>query len=173
MAPYRLKASVIVTSDRCARGEETDLSGTFLCERLLGEGFAVQQPIIVADDTRQIRGVLEAELESGSRLVITSGGTGLSPRDVTPDATSSFITTRLPGLEQLLMQQSLAQTPYAAFGRGQIGLTDNSPRALVVNIPGSMNAAQTLQQVLFPLLKHLYQELDQPQRPRGTYSDHL
>lgn len=172
MPGFPLQAAVIVTSDRCASGKETDISGTYLQAALTHHGFLCGAPRIVTDDFDKIQDAIRGCLSGGARLVITSGGTGASKRDVTPEAVASFIRTPLPGVQLLLMQASLAETPYAAFSRGNAGLTDTSPNVLIVSVPGSKNAAETAARTLFPLLKHLFTEIDQQRAPEGAYRDH-
>lgn len=172
MPRSHLQASVIVASDRCASGEEQDVSGVYLRGALTEYGFLCEAPRVVSDDYERIKGAIAQELAAGSRLIVTAGGTGVSPRDVTPEAATAFITTRLPGVEQLLLQASLAETPYAAFSRGVAGLTGAQPRALIVAVPGSKNAAVTAARTLFPLLDHLFAEMDRLVAPEGKYSDH-
>lgn len=130
------------------------------------------RPVVVPDDKSAIAEAIAQALADGARVVLTSGGTGLAPRDVTPEATRPFIATELPGVSQLLMERSLQETPFAAFGRGLAGLSATSPRALILNIPGSPKAANTTVATLFPLFKHMIEQLDQKERPTGAYVDH-
>lgn len=164
-------AAVITVSDRCFRKEAEDRSGPILVQAFAKLGWD-SQSAIVPDNQSAISDAIGNAVEGGARVVITSGGTGVSPRDVTPEATKEHLAMELPGVSQLLMEESLRETPFAAFGRGLAGLTGGSPRAFVINIPGSPKAANTTVRVLFPLFKHMIDQLDQSERPTGAYVDH-
>lgn len=164
--------AVITVSDRCSRGVEADLSGPHLRAALEERGFCGVLGKVVPDDIGEIYAAIRDALTAGARFIITTGGTGIGPRDVTPQATAPFIATPLPALEQFFTQESLKETHYAALSRGHMGLTATEPAALIVNIPGSLKAAKLAERALFPLLKHTFDQLDQDDRPEGTYADH-
>ncbi|WP_350257422.1 MogA/MoaB family molybdenum cofactor biosynthesis protein [Scrofimicrobium sp. R131] len=165
-----LAATVVVVSDRCYRGAETDRTGPKLVDGLRAAGLTCPDPVVVPDDLELIRGAATAALASGTRLLIAAGGTGVSPQDITPEAVVPLVVTPLPGLAQLLIQVSLEQTPYAALSRLVVGLTGE--RALLVAQPGSVNAAETTLHHLVPLLPHLFEQLDRTEAPTGGYVEH-
>lgn len=165
-----ISTSVIVVSDRCFRGEETDISGETARQELLAQGYAARSVMLVPDDPEAIREAIHLELAAGSRLILTSGGTGVSPRDHTPEATRPLIATELPALTHALMAKALLQTPLAALSRGLAGLTED--RALIVNAAGSPHAVTCALAVILPLLPHLFSQVQQDAPPAGGYIDH-
>jgi molybdopterin adenylyltransferase len=143
-------AIVITASDRCFAGEQTDLSGPAVAQILTESGAEVLEILIVPDE---IPALVAALRNSATRanLILTTGGTGLSPRDVTPEATALVCERSVPGLAELIRQNGLSQTPYAALSRGIAG---TSGQTLIINLPGSpAGAASSLQSVL-NLLPH-------------------
>ena len=147
-----MRAAVMTVSDRSFRGERPDASGPTL-KRLLGAaGAEVVEVVLVPDDERIIVSTLIrlADFERCD-LVVTTGGTGLSPRDVTPEATRHVIQRRLPGMEEAIRQESLRRTPYAMLSRGLAGVRG---RTLIVNLPGSPKAVAECVAVIVPVLDH-------------------
>lgn len=155
-----LSGAVIVVSDRCASGIEKDTSGAVLREALLACGVECGFPVVVPDEVPAIRGALIEALELGARLIFTTGGTGVGPRDVTPEATAPLVSKHLPGLAQLLISASLEQTVAAALSRGLVGLSEGPSPALIVNAPGSSRGAACYVETVLPLLSHLFAQLD-------------
>jgi len=148
--PSLPRATVITVSDGCAAGRRADLSGPLACRRLREAGFAVEPPVVVPDERAQIAAALR-QAAAASVLVVTSGGTGLAPRDVTPEATLDVIEKEAAGLAEHLRRLGSAETPLAALSRGRAGVVGG---CLVVNLPGSPRAVESSLAALFPLLGH-------------------
>lgn len=168
---------ILVISDRCFAGIEKDRSGRLLKEGLEGFGWDVQDVVVVPDEIPRIQDAIEAAVEGGCDLIVTSGSTGVSERDVAPEATADYIDVPLQGLSSLLMNRSLEQTAFAAFSRGLAGIHNGPNKTLIVNMPGSTKAAELFLGVVPPLLPHFYDQLgtlsqDQNRRDEGRYRDH-
>ncbi len=169
------KALVLVISDRCAAGTETDVSGPILRRGLEESGWQVGSPVIVPDEVPLVQRAMEEALRDGVSLVVTSGSTGVSTRDIAPEATTPLIDQRLTGLETLFLIESLKQTPYAAFSRGLAGIHHGDIKSLLINIPGSPKAASLFLDVVPPLLPHFYGTLGRAQEDPtegGGYREH-
>lgn len=133
-------AAVITVSDKGARGERVDTSGPALCALLAADGFEVVFHTIVPDEREEIEKVLRCCAdEQGIPLVLTTGGTGFSPRDVTPEATKAVIERETPGLPEVMRSESMKATPHGCLSRGVAGIRG---RTLIVNLPGSERAAR-------------------------------
>jgi molybdopterin adenylyltransferase len=140
---------VLTVSDRVSRGEAEDGSGALLEELLRGEGFDVERRV-VPDERDHIAAALR-ELASGARLVLTTGGTGVAPRDVTPEATREVLDREAPGIAEAIRADSIAKTPHGLLSRGVAGVAGS---ALVVNLPGSPGGCRDGFAVLKPALGH-------------------
>jgi cyclic pyranopterin monophosphate synthase len=157
-SPERPPEAVVVTcSNRSAAGEREDASGPALVERLRAAGFdVVSEPIVVPDDEMVIAALLERLANAGHRLILTTGGTGLTPTDVTPAATRRVIDREAPGLAELMRSVGIASTPMAALSRAVVGSRDAT---LVANLPGSPKGATESFDALLPVLRHALDQL--------------
>ena len=140
---------MLTVSDRVSRGEAEDGSGDLLEALLRAEGFEVQRRV-VPDEREHIVAALR-ELAAGARLVLTTGGTGVAPRDVTPEATLEVLDREAPGIAQALRADSIAKTPHGLLSRGVAGIVGST---LVVNLPGSTGGCRDGYAVLRPALEH-------------------
>ena len=130
-----MRAGVLTISDKASRGERVDTSGAAIAELLGTIGASIERTDVVPDEAPQISDTLRSWADSGELdLIITTGGTGLSPRDVTPEATADVIERPAPGLGELMRSEGLKHTPMAALSRGVAGVRG---RCLIVNLPGS------------------------------------
>jgi molybdopterin adenylyltransferase len=145
-----LRAGVLTVSDRVAAGERDDAGGDALAERLSGAGASLTGRRVVPDELPAVAGAIR-ELAEDADVVLTTGGTGLGPRDVTPEATRSVLDREAPGIAEALRHASLAVTPNAMLSRATAGLIG---RVLVVNLPGSPKAVVEEWAVLAPVLRH-------------------
>jgi molybdopterin adenylyltransferase len=147
-----IKAVVITVSDRCARGEQEDLSGTALVELLREAGAEVVAHEIVSDDLEPlIRKLSDLADLPDTNLIVTTGGTGFAPRDNTPEATLRVIEREAPGLSEAMRAESLKHTPMAMISRGVCGIRSGT---LIVNLPGSPKAVGESFAVIEPVLNH-------------------
>ncbi|GIW14029.1 MAG: molybdenum cofactor biosynthesis protein [Tepidiforma sp.] len=154
------RIAVLTVSDRGAAGEREDLGGPLIAELAAAAGHAVAARAIVPDELEQIAGQLRAWADGGvADVVITTGGTGLTPRDVTPEATRSVAEREVPGIAVALVANGLQYTPFAALTRG-VAVTRG--RTLIVNLPGNPKAVREGMEVLLPLLNHAAELLAGP-----------
>jgi molybdopterin adenylyltransferase len=144
-----MRAAVLTVSDGVARGEREDASGDLLVELLGAEGYEVVRRVVPDDRAEIVQALLE--LARGSRLVLTTGGTGLGPRDVTPEATGEVLDRPAPGIAEALRADATARTPHGLLSRGAAGTLGGT---LVVNLPGSTGGCRDGFEVLRPALGH-------------------
>jgi molybdenum cofactor synthesis domain-containing protein len=145
--------AVITVSDTCYRNEKKDLSGPALAAALESAGLEVRIREIVPDEVSTIRGVLQKYISDPSiQLIMTTGGTGFSPRDVTPEVTREMIERPALGIAELLRQSGAAQTPLSWTSRGEAGVAGDT---LIINLPGSTRAMAHSVETLKPLLFHV------------------
>ena len=144
-----MNAAVLTVSDRVSRGEAEDTSGDALAELLSSDGHAVARRV-VPDEADLIAAAI-SELAGAADVVLTTGGTGLTSRDVTPEATRSVLEREAPGIPEALRADSITKTPHGLLSRGVAGVVG---RALVVNLPGSTGGCRDGYAVLRPALDH-------------------
>lgn len=149
-------ARVITVSDRVSAGTMSDGSGPALVAALKHAGFEVTGPEVVPDSRDRITEVLVAAVSAGVDLIVTTGGTGLGPRDVTPQATAALIDFEVPGIGEEMRRAGSASTPLAALSRAMAGV---SGRTLIINVPGSVKGATESLDAALPLLAHAIQLL--------------
>jgi len=134
-----IRAVVLTISDSAARGEREDLSGPAVVSELENLKAEVIAAEIVPDERAEIASRLRHYADSGANLIVTTGGTGLAPRDVTPEATKDVIDREAPGLAELMRAESLKITPLAALSRAVCGMRG---KTLIINLPGSVRGAR-------------------------------
>ncbi|GAA4696169.1 molybdenum cofactor synthesis domain-containing protein [Promicromonospora umidemergens] len=157
------RVAVITVSDRCARGEAEDRSGPTAVALLREAGLTDVRNHLVPDGVESVRDVLRTALDDGARLVITTGGTGIAPRDLTPEGTRAVLDYEIPGIAEAVRQQGVAAgVPTAALSRGLAGLARaaDGARALVVNLPGSSGGVRDGLEVVLTLWPHVRTQLE-------------
>jgi molybdenum cofactor synthesis domain-containing protein len=157
-----IRFGILTLSDRSASGERADASGPVLAELIRAQGWSIAKQAILPDDESAIRATLIEWTDSGEvDVILTTGGTGFSPRDITPEATRAVIERDAPGLAEAMRTESLKKTPHAMLSRAVAGIRG---RVLIVNLPGSPKGALENLQTILPVLPHAVQLLmDDPE----------
>jgi molybdopterin adenylyltransferase len=147
----KYKAAVITVSDKGAAGEREDTSGAVVRDILEGAGIEVVRREIVPDEANVLSELMVALCDEGVDLIVTTGGTGVSPRDVTPEATLAVIEKEIPGMAEAMRAESLKVTPHAMISRAVCGLRVGT---LIINLPGSPRGARENLEVVMPAVPH-------------------
>ena len=148
---WQRRAAVLTVSDRSAAGEREDASGPLLAGLLEQKGWVVSERRVVPDDAAAVAAALIDLAGTGVPLILTTGGTGVAPRDVTPDATRSVADREVPGIAEALRAAGLGETPHAMLSRAMAVVRG---RTLIVNLPGSPRGAESGFRTLAPVLDH-------------------
>ncbi len=152
-----IRTAIITLSDKGSIGERIDESGLVIREMLSGTGAVVDHYEILPDDKVKIIGALTRLADSGTiDLIVTTGGTGVAPRDVTPEATRAVIDRELPGMAEAMRAESLKKTPHAMISRAIAGIRKQT---LIVNLPGSPKAVRENLAVILPALTHTIEKI--------------
>jgi molybdenum cofactor synthesis domain-containing protein len=147
-----IKAAILTISDSCAQGNRTDTSGQTIGEMLDDAKFEVVEKAVVPDDCQAIaEALVRFSDQKGVEVVLTTGGTGLGPRDVTPEATASVCERMAPGLSEILRFEGYKRSPNAVLSRGVAGLRKST---LIINLPGSPKAVRESLEIILDLLPH-------------------
>ncbi len=152
----QLPAAVVVASNRAAAGVYADTTGPLIVEALRADGWLVAEPVVVPDG-EPVAAAISAAVAAGARAVVTTGGTGLTPTDLTPEVTRRLLDREVPGIAEAIRAHGLAKgVPTAALSRGLAGTVG---KALVVNLPGSRGGVKDGLAVLLPVLRHAVEQI--------------
>jgi molybdopterin adenylyltransferase len=162
-----IRFGILTLSDRSSRGEREDLSGPALTRLIQAEGWSIVKQSLLPDDESAIRQIL-IEWTDGNEVdvILTTGGTGFAPRDVTPEATRAIIEREAPGLAEAMRAASLKITPHAMLSRVVAGIRR---KTLIINLPGSPKGATENLQVVIPVLSHAVQLLRDDPKSESTH----
>ncbi len=149
-------AAVITVSDRSARGERIDASGPAAVDALRSAGWLCGDASVVPDGADSVEAALKAALDSGAQLIVTTGGTGVGPRDATPEGTVRVIERSVPGIAEELRRIGAAEKPAGMLSRGVAGVTGG---ALIVNLPGSPGAVASGIPLILTVARHVVDQL--------------
>lgn len=156
-SPPAYSFAVLTLSDKGSRGEREDTSGPYLVDCLRQQGYGLQSYAIIPD---QLPVIVDALIDLADRqavdLIVTTGGTGVAPTDVTPEAMLQVIDREVPGMAEAMRAESLRKTPHAMLSRGKVGIRG---RTLIVNLPGSLKAARENIEVILQVLPHALEKI--------------
>ena len=162
-----IRCGILTLSDRSSRGERADSSGPALAALIHKEGWLLVKQSLLPDDETAIREMLRSWADNGEiDLILTTGGTGFAPRDVTPEATRAIIEREAPGLAEAMRAASLQVTPHAMLSRIVTGIRG---KTLIINLPGSPKGAVENLQVVLPVLPHAVQLLKEDPASESTH----
>ncbi|MFZ5883283.1 MAG: MogA/MoaB family molybdenum cofactor biosynthesis protein [Chloroflexota bacterium] len=162
-----MRFGILTLSDRSSRGERPDASGPALTHLIEAQGWSVARQSLLPDDEPAIRALLAEWADSGEMdVILTTGGTGFAPRDVTPEATRAVIEREAPGLAEAMRAASLKITPHAMLSRVAAGIRK---RTLIINLPGSPKGAVENLQVVLPVLPHAVQLLREDPQSESSH----
>ena len=151
-ATVRYRAAVICASDRCFQGLRKDVSSPIITEILTGQGYEITATVMLPDDYEALRTTMARIADEDSAdLIVTTGGTGLAPRDITPEATAAVIDRAVPGIPEAMRAESMKITPHGMLSRGIAGIRK---RTLIINLPGSPKAVKENLSCILPALDH-------------------
>ncbi|PHR28278.1 MAG: molybdenum cofactor biosynthesis protein [Desulfotalea sp.] len=149
--------AVVTMSDKGSRGERLDTSGAYLQETLIAEGYSLGHYQIIPDNRAVIVETLVGLVDDkGVDLIVTTGGTGVSPTDVTPEAMDDVLEKEVPGMAEAMRSASLLKTSRAMLSRGRVGIRKE---CLIINLPGSLKAARENLEVVLPVLVHALEKI--------------
>ncbi|MFC2403837.1 molybdopterin-binding protein [Corynebacterium matruchotii] len=155
-----MHSAFILVSDRVSNGEKQDRITPIVGERLAAAGAPVASAVTIPEGFDVVSEAIRQALADGARVILTAGGTGLKPRNRTPEAALEFIDTRLEGLERHILVQGLQSTKLAGLSRGYVGLTSrNADAALIINAPSSVGGVTDVLDVICPLLDNIWESL--------------
>jgi molybdopterin adenylyltransferase len=148
---------VLTLSDKGARGEREDTSGAYIKSTLLENGYNLQSYSVIPDNKQRIiESLIELTDKQKISLIVTTGGTGVSPTDITPEAMTEVIEREVPGMAEAMRAASLLKTPRAMLSRGKVGIRGES---LIINLPGSLKAARENLEVVLPVIVHALEKI--------------
>ncbi|MDE0546074.1 molybdenum cofactor biosynthesis protein B [Microbacterium sp. C7(2022)] len=150
------RAVVVTVSDRSARGERPDSSGPIAVEALRLAGYTCDDAVVIPDGEQSVAQTLRALVTEGVDLVVTTGGTGVSPRDETPEGTASVLEREIPGIAEELRRRGVAEKPAAMLSRGRAGVAGST---MIVNLPGSSAAVRSGMPVVLSVASHVSDQL--------------
>ncbi|MGP6173447.1 molybdopterin-binding protein [Corynebacterium sp. A21] len=155
-----IRGAVIVVSDRCAESGREDTSGPAAVAALARFGVEVARVVVVREGLREVAEELRAAVDAGAQVILTVGGTGIGPRNLTPEATAPLLAVELPGVAMQILLAGLQSTPQAGLSRGLVGLTGRGPGAAVIcNAPSSRGGVEDTIGVIGPLLPRLLERV--------------
>ena len=148
----RYRAAIICASDRCFRGLREDASSPIIAEMLTGQGYEITATVMLPDEYEALQKTMANIADEGSAdLIVTTGGTGLAPRDITPEATAAVIDRAVPGIPEAMRAESMKIKPHGMLSRGIAGIRK---RTLIINLPGSPKAVKENLSYILPALDH-------------------